>query len=449
MLPNQTKILISIILSLVFLSSGYGVYRYLSGSSDTQTDSTSSGTSAFPESGSVSTGGGTSGTSGGGGVVGRQPAGSQTPTESATGARAQQIVIDDLAIKTVSEKPVAGGVFIEREDPESPIKAKKLYVRYMERESGHIYELAHNENIPKKISNTTITRIYDSYFNNTNSAVYLRRLNEENSVENIYAILQEKAPTTSPAALIEAVVGKLNQSLLSNSIKEFAISPNKNKIFYLTEIGEDYVGTIEDFGNRTGSNRKQVFSSPLREWLIQWPTENTIFFNTKPSFAVPGYLFSQNINGGGLTKILGGINGLTTNISPDAKKLIYSEAIEGGLRTYIYDLAAKKSSLWSLATMPSEKCLWGGIDKETLYCAVPSPIPQAEYPDQWYQGIISFNDELWRVDTKTGNAELLVDRATFDRSGGVDAINLVLSPQEDYILFTNKKDSSLWQIKIK
>jgi hypothetical protein len=447
MTGNQTKILISLVLGLVFILSGYAVYRYLSNDSTDSTTSTSEPSNAFPESGSINpSSGGTSEGVGGGQNGGQttRPVGSTNNENGAPGT-----TIDELTLKIVSEKPIAGGVFIEREDPESPIKAKKLYVRYMERESGHIYELAFNENIPKKISNTTITRIHDSSFNNTNNTIFLRRLDEDNNVQNIYAILQEKAPTTSPAALIEAVVGKLSQSLLSAGIKEFAVSPNRNKIFYLTEFGEDYVGTTEDFSSKLGVNKKQVFSSPLREWLIQWPKDDTLFFNTKPSVSVPGFLFSQNLNKTGFTKILGDINGLTSNVSPDGKRLIYSESIEGGLKTYIYNLETRRGSVWSLATMPSEKCLWGGIGQDILYCAVPSPLPPAEYPDAWYQGIISFDDELWRVDTKTGNAELLVDRATLDRSGGVDAINLVLSPREEYLLFTNKKDSSLWQIKIK
>jgi hypothetical protein len=447
MSSNKTKKLIIVILILVFIFSGYGVYRYLSSGSNTVNTPTDGSISAFPEGSGASSGSDTNSGSTIGNSGGASSGQTTPPTIGSTSG--QGAAVGEFAIKVVSEKPVAGGVFIEREDPESPIKAKKLYVRYMERESGHIYELAYNENIPKKISNTTITRVHDSSFNNTNNAIYLRRLDEDNNVQNIYATLQEKAPTTSPAALIEAVVGKLSQSLLSVGIKEFAISPNRNKIFYLTEIGEDYVGTTEDFTSKINVNKKQVFSSPLREWLVQWPKDDTIFFNTKPSVAVPGFLFSQNINKAGFIKILGDVNGLTSNVSPDGKKMIYSESTENGLKTYIYDLETRKSSLWSLSTMPSEKCLWGGIEQNVLYCAVPSPLPPAEYPDAWYQGIISFDDELWRVDTKTGNAELLVDRATLDRSGGVDAINLVLSPREEYLLFINKKDSSLWQVKIK
>lgn len=436
---NQTKILIGLILGLIFILSGYGAYKYFTGGAG-ENGGVGGDASTFPESGSIVPGGDSTVD-----VSDGQPSGSTGGVGSSV---TQGVVVDELDIKVVSERPTTGGVFIEKEDPESPIKAKKLYVRYIERESGHIYEMAYNENIPSKVSNTTITRVYETYSNNTNRVVLIRRLSEADEIQNLYAVLEEKAPTTSPAALIEAVAGKLNQSLLSFNIKGVAISPNKNKIFYLTEVGDNFVGTIEDFTVRSGVGKKQVFTSPLHEWLIQWPEENTLFFNTKPSANIPGFLFSQSLNKTGIVKVLDSINGLTSNVSPDTKTILYSESTPSGLKTYLYNTTTKESSALSLATLP-EKCTWGGADKTTLYCAVPSSLPLAEYPDFWYQGIISFGDEMWKIDSITGNTELLVDKATLERGGGVDAINLVLNSNENYILFTNKKDSSLWQIKIK
>lgn len=441
---NQTKILIAVILGFVFILSGYGVYRYLTKQKTVETAPSAEETGAFPESGRVTP---AEEISNGESTRGAGQAARPTGTPGA-GAETQGTITGALDIKVVSARPVAGGVFIEKEDPDSPIKSRKLYVRYMERESGHIFELAYNENRPDKISNTTITRIHDAYFNNTNNSILLRRLNENNDIQNIYALFEEKAPTTSPAALIEAVVGKLNQSLLPSGIKEVAISPNKNKIFYLTAIGADFIGTTEDFSGKPGLNKKQVFSSPLSEWLIQWPEANTIFFNTKPSARVPGFLFSQTLNKTGLTRILSNINGLTTSVSPNLKKIVYSESVERGLKTYIYDVASRERSLLPLVTLP-EKCVWGGVDQEILYCAAPSNLQAGEYPDSWYQGVVSFDDEIWKIDIKTGSAELLADKVILGRNGGVDATNLTLSPDENHLLLTNKKDSSLWQIKIR
>ena len=116
--------------------------------------------------------------------------------------------------------------------------------------------------------------------------------------------------------------------------------------------------------------------------------------------------------------------------------------------TNYYDLITKTSSLFPLKTLP-EKCVWGGVAKEILYCAVPATPNKGEYPDIWYQGIESFNDELWSINTTTGQTEIVADKETFSENGGVDATKLQLSPKEDYLSFINKKDLTLWLIKIK
>ncbi len=442
---NLTKILIWVTLVLIFILSGFGVYRYFSKKTPTKTSPTEkSTTSAFPESSRIITPTDTKKT-----AVGDREATSQPTTKEEPSDQNRELAGSN--IKIVSDKPVASGVFIERPTSLAGTTSKttSLFVRYLERENGHISELIYNENLPKKISNTTITRVHQSFFNNSNTNILIRRLDENNNIQNISALLQERPATTSEVALSEDTVGKLNQSLLARDIKEVAISPNRNKIFYLTAVAGDFIGTIEDFGSKPGStNKKQVFSSPLSEWLIQWPKDSSIFFNTKPAGTVPGYLYLLNLDSKGFSKILGGINGLTSNISPDVKKLIYSESTKTGIKTYFYDLLKKERSVLSLKTLP-EKCTWGGIDKEILYCAVPSILPDGEYPDSWYQGLLSFSDELWKIDTKTGTSEILLSKSALERNGGMDAINLSLSPKEDYLLLTNKKDSSLWQIKLK
>ena len=440
---NATKTLIIIVLVMTFMLSAFGIYKYFK--RNTTVAPTIDATPSFPISSDTPAPAETNVTPTGSFP---QQTGSQTMGTRQPRTTNQIQAIDKTEnIKIISEKPATGSMFIEKIDPGS--KNKKLFVRYEERTSGHIFEMGHNENLAKKLSNTTITRIYQSIPNVNGQSMLIRRFDDNNNAQNIYASLTEPIVVAS-TTVGENLIGKLNQSLLSPDIKEVAVSPNATKIFYLTKVGSDFIGTIEDFGGKqTGVNKKQVFNSPLSEWLIQWPQDNTLYLNTKPSANVPGFLFSQVLNkASGITKILGDINGLTSNISPDPKYMVYSESVAGGIKTYLFNITTREKFVLPLTTLP-EKCIWGGINKTTLYCAVPTSLPTVDYPDAWYQGIISFNDEIWKIDTVAGNTELLLDKATLDMSGGVDAINLVLSPNEDYLLFTNKKDSSLWQIKIK
>ena len=78
-----------------------------------------------------------------------------------------------------------------------------------------------------------------------------------------------------------------------------------------------------------------------------------------------------------------------------------------------------------------------------IYCGVPNLIPHLDYPDEWYQGIVSFNDSIWKVNISTGEISLLLEETN------TDIIKPFLSPNEDYFIFINKKDNTLWSFKLK
>lgn len=84
---------------------------------------------------------------------------------------------------------------------------------------------------------------------------------------------------------------------------------------------------------------------------------------------------------------------------------------------------------------------------DIIYCAVPQDIAFGDYPDAWYQGLISFTDDFWRINTKTGETRLLA-RLNELSDESIDVTNPVLSTNEDYLIFNNKKDLSLWGLKL-
>ena len=440
---NVTKILTWFVIGLIFILSAFGIYKYLSGKSNT-TPQTVGSDSAFPTSDNISTSYNpdSNGYNNGGG--------SQVPKTSGlvtTTSDNKTLSGTNSIVKTISDKPVSGSMFIERLDPAT--KQKNLFVRFMEREGGHLNEISWGDTAPHKISNTTTTRVYQTYFNNTGDNVLMRRLSDSDIIENILATLPtpkiQQISTSTPVGF-EDIISKLTQTPLSSNIKEVAVSPSKSKIFYLTAVDNDYVGTTESFGGQK-SGKQQVWSSPIGEWQVDWPKENTILFNTKPSASLPGYIYSLNLDTKDFSKIMGDVNGLTSKASPDLKKLIYSESTDTSMHTYVYDLTTRKQTLLPIKTLP-EKCVWGGIERNLLYCAVPSSITDGIYPDDWYQGLVSFDDEVWQIDTNTGNTTILANKDLLDRSGGIDVDNIQLSPSEDYLILNNKKDLSLWMVKL-
>ena len=78
-----------------------------------------------------------------------------------------------------------------------------------------------------------------------------------------------------------------------------------------------------------------------------------------------------------------------------------------------------------------------------VYCAVPSRISGSNQPDDWYQGVVSFDDGFWRKNILTGESKNILSRF------GADIMNIFVSDDEGYLIFTDKNDGTLWSLKIK
>jgi tricorn protease-like protein len=142
-------------------------------------------------------------------------------------------------------------------------------------------------------------------------------------------------------------------------------------------------------------------------------------------------------------KVLGGINGLTTQISPNGKLVLYSN---NNLSLNVYHIDTKVSDTLGVKTL-AEKCIWNKTN-DVVYCGVPKSIINAQYPDSWYQGEVSFGDQIWKIDIKTGNATIIMDPGVVNGEN-IDGIKFAMDDKENYLFFINKKDSFLWELELK
>ena len=148
------------------------------------------------------------------------------------------------------------------------------------------------------------------------------------------------------------------------------------------------------------------------------------------------YFFDTN--NGNMKKILGGVRGLTTLANNDMTKVLFSE----NLKMQVYDVKENKSS--NLLRTLAEKCVWS-VGGASVYCGVPIHPEDTHYPDAWYKGQVSFSDNIWKIDMENIFSESL----TSDYSDiELDVIKPALSLSDDYLVFINKKDSSLWSLTL-
>jgi hypothetical protein len=298
-------------------------------------------------------------------------------------------------------------------------------LRFVARSNGHIYEQYLDTLASGKISNTTIPTIHEAIFAKEGQFVMYRYLNQvEETIQSFFGTLG----------------GAESGAFLPDNIASVSVAPSGSQFFYLVPIGNDIAGYIGSF---TDSKKTQIFTSAFTEWTPQWAQPNTIFMTTKPSYLFAGSVYSLNKLTNGFTKIFGGVKGLTTLASSYNNLILYTDTSNGTPALGLYNITTHVSSPLGINTI-TDKCVWSsnGID---IYCAVPNDIPNGKYPDSWYQGLVSFNDSIIKIDSLNLSSTTVID--TSDTSA-LDAVNLTLSPDEKTLFMINKKDSTLWSLDL-
>lgn len=336
-------------------------------------------------------------------------------------------------LRQITIEPVGGaGIF----DITNTDKTKSTIIRYIQRADGNIFETRTDTMAVNRISNKTIPKIYGAIWGSAGDVVITRQLKDDNeTIESFAAKLSGAASSTER---------ELSGVYLPQKISDLVVSPDKSKMFYFYPAGNG-VGGI--FANADGSKKTLIFESPLSEWLASFADNKTLILTTKPSAGAAGFTYFLNTNGSGTRKIIGNIAGLTILVSSDKKLALYSESVDGSFRTKIYDLVKSRASDFGLQTLP-EKCAWSRNEPAVVFCAVPETLPAGDYPDSWYQGRISFGDDIWKINTATDETNRLISPEIFVNKT-IDVINPLLNENEDFLLFMNKIDLTPWVLDLR
>jgi hypothetical protein len=374
------------------------------------------------------------------------PFGTSEPTGSTSGTTNQIVsnVKQTNKFYRITDFAIAGAAFFQNKkvltSTEKPVptinpKTKKVTIpavkfelipslRYVAKENGHIYSMDIATKNVQKISNTTIPGIEEVLFNKEATSLIYR-----------YASLDRKTINS-----FLTTMGSTKSEFLPLDILGVATSPDKSKFFYFMKSNNGVVGYMRAFGS---TQKTQVLSNPYTEWIPQWISESKIYLTTKASYSVPGILFSLDTKTKTLTKVLGGVRGLTTLSNSDGSRVLYGVSANDGPRLNIFNVKEHSTTSVDTYGLP-EKCVWGKSGLY-VYCAVPNTITGTQYPDSWYQGLVSFSDRFIKIDVASGNISDIINSEDIT---AVDATNLFLSENEEQLFFTNKKDSTLWGLNL-
>lgn len=320
--------------------------------------------------------------------------------------------------------------------PVAPPTEFATALRYADKATGNIYQTFADKIEERRFSETVVPKIYDAYFGSNGESVIMRRLKSDGvTIESFFGVLPKEKLGEDMAN------NEIKGAFLAEGIKDISLSPDLSKMFYLSNFGESIIGTILNLGD---SKKTQVFDSAFTEWNSSWTTNKIITLTTKPSFGVVGHMYALDTDKKSFTRVLGGINGLTTLMSPDGKRILVGN---NNVSLYIYNTDTKTYDTIGVNTIP-EKCVWGKISN-SLYCAVPIYIEGSSYPDDWYKGEVSFSDQIWKIDLIDASTYILADPFLVGNGEEIDGIKLALDKNENYLFFVNKKDSFLWKLDLK
>lgn len=314
-------------------------------------------------------------------------------------------------LNQLSQAPIAGAVFASSS------------VRFVERATGHVVEVGPRGQQPRRVSNTTIPGVFEALFGQEGERAILRVIDNSMQTKNVAAIFAN---------------GATEGVFVDPEIRSFAASPDRTRLLSLRPAGTRFTVVTSTFEYK---EQKEVFSTPFGDFTLSWPEKNTVVLVTKPSVFVDGFLYAINLGTGALEKIIGGIPGLNAKLSPDTASVLLSRrGRTKPIETVMINRKTGASSTFPFNTL-AEKCLWSRV-MTVIYCAVPFSIPTASYPDDWYKGMISFDDSFIKIHAETLESEVVF------AEGGFDAMNLFADPDEQFLFFTNKKDGTLWSIKL-
>lgn len=396
---NRTLTIVATI--LVLSGVGAGVYFMFFTKTASVTVATTGG-SSLPVAGQGTQGTPTKGTSGPNTATGAAATISARLVQISTGPVVPGEVAVDISAKDASSTP-------------------DVAVSYIERKSGNVYSYLVTAKTLTRINNKTIPSIQSATWLPDGSTAFVRYLSGSDfSTINTYAL----SATSSdgfflPQNLSGVAVSSTSVLTLSSGVNGSAVS----------------------LGRTDGSHSATIFTTPLSSLHASFAGKNQYLVYSKPSATLSGAAFLVGANGR-FSRIAGPLNGLVALASPSGKQVLVSYTQNNALQMQIVNTINGSILPLPVATI-ADKCVWT-TDDTTIYCGIPvSPSTSALYPDDWYQGAVSFNDRIWKIQVSDRYAQLLLDFGVA-KKGVLDATALTLNPLQTELVFINKNDGSLW-----
>lgn len=334
-----------------------------------------------------------------------------TPPEAGTALPETTVDTYGEKLRQLTTRPVAGFTFITQ--------ASSTLIHYVERGTGHIYEINLETGKETPLSRTTIPQTTEAVFSPSGSTVAL---------------------TTHTQYSTSVFVGEVGEEVNLEGIR---LQPGATNISFASD--EDILYTITENGNTTGYRHNIYTLSQTEQFSFNYANVDVAwgegldktYLSTKPSHDLEGYIYSTKNDV--LTPEIFSAYGLSALFSNDYIVTTYTQ--DGQYTSTAVSTTEEYSSLPTLAL--KEKCVFDSFAPSYLWCAAPLSTNSPTFVEDWYKGKITAADNLWLIDIADSSATFYAD---FTELSGrtVDVKQLEIEQNGTALSFINKLDHTLW-----
>lgn len=315
------------------------------------------------------------------------------------------------ALRQLTTRPVAGFTFMTSSSTET--------VRYVERGTGHVYEINLETGEESSLSRTTVPQTTNATFSEDGNTIAFTA--HDNYTTNVFVgTLQAEINVAG----IQLQPGAQNLSFSSETDVLYTVSSNGTTIGYRHNINS--------------LNRTELFSFNYNSLDVAWGSGlEKIYLATKPAHNLEGYVYSTENNI--LTPEIPPAYGLSALFSNSYIVTTYNASGQ-----YVSNAWSESDEVFELPILAlKEKCTFDSFTDEYLWCAAPNTAEEATFAEDWYKGTLTSEDNLWLVELAAGEARLYAD---FKNLSGriIDVSEIKINETGTAITFTNKTDHTLW-----
>lgn len=321
----------------------------------------------------------------------------------------------------ISDDPVAGSRFVNDRNNNNG-------VWFIKKSSGNLFIADPQSRSVNQVATSSTQQVRNAYISSDGTVIIYQFLSENGDIQTYKTDVEEVENSDSQLKVT-------NGSFLPSNIYDADMSIDGDKLFYLRKtvtgktVGVDY--------NLETNDRSRILNSEITEWRADYDQPDVITLHSPASDGLTGYAYHLDTESGRKTRLVDG-TGLTVKTNESGNLSLITKDSGNQYTTRVLNLDSKETQL-SIPTF-SEKCTWQNAS--IFLCGVPSE-KQPQSISSWYQGNISFVDNISVFNTESGDMNRLFTDEQIDKAKS-DVVNIKIQKNFQDIIFKDKSTGDLW-----